>query len=318
MDGSVRAAAAAIANATYVIALTGAGMSVESGIPPFRGAGGLWTKHGEPPMDGYRRAMEDPAAHWRNMLARRESDDEFSRALNAAKPNAGHLAIAELERMGVLKHTISQNIDNLHFDGGSVSVTEIHGNRTKVRCIDCGARFRWDEIEIDETRLPPSCRLCRGLMKGDTVMFGEPIPQAFLDECHAHAERADCVLIVGTSATVYPAAAFPEMVLDRGGAAIEINTDPTPYSSYCAAVLRGPAGELLPQLVAAVAAVRGETTEERRASASVLRNGHPERSEGSFRAETFRTSRRRDRTLRYPLGQARSFSVPEDPSLRSG
>jgi len=255
LDGSVRAAAAAIANATYVIALTGAGMSVESGIPPFRGAGGLWTKHGEPPMDGYRRAMEDPAAHWRNMLARRESDDEFSRALNAAKPNAGHLAIAELERMGVLKHTISQNIDNLHFEAGQTAVTEIHGNRTKVRCIDCGGRWPWAEFVV--TDIPPACPECRGLVKGDTVMFGEPIPRAFLEECHAQAERADCIMIVGTSATVTPAAWFPEIVLERGGSLIEINTEPTPFSEHCVASLRGPSGAILPLVVEAVRAELG-------------------------------------------------------------
>src|SRR5204863_8451895 len=98
-------AAQCLARARYVIALTGAGISVESGIPPFRGPGGLWTKHGEPPMDGYQRAMADPAKHWREMLARRSGDDEFVRAIREARPNAAHLALARLEAMGVLKHT---------------------------------------------------------------------------------------------------------------------------------------------------------------------------------------------------------------------
>lgn len=230
-----------------MIALTGAGMSVESGIPPFRGAGGLWTKHGEPAMDGYARAMEDLGAYWRNMLARRDSDDEFTQALNAAKPNAGHIALAELERIGVLKHTITQNIDNLHTEAGSANVTEIHGNRTKVRCIDCGARWPWAEFAISE--IPPACPQCRGIVKSDTVMFGEPIPRAFLAECQAQAERADCMIIVGTSASVTPAAWFPEMVLERGGALIEINVEPTPFSPHCAASLRGAAGEILPLIL---------------------------------------------------------------------
>src|SRR5437660_11713618 len=109
-------AAECLARARYVIALTGAGLSVESGIPPFRGKGGLWTKHGEPPMDGYQRSLRDPVAGWRDTLARRESDDEFARAIRDARPNAAHLALARLEQLGVVKHTISQNIDNLHFE----------------------------------------------------------------------------------------------------------------------------------------------------------------------------------------------------------
>jgi NAD-dependent deacetylase len=255
-EDDVTAAATTLTAAAYVIALTGAGMSVESGIPPFRGRGGLWTKHGEPSMDGYQRAMLDPKTHWETMLARRETEDDFSRALNAAKPNPGHYAMAELERVGVLKHTISQNIDNLHFEAGQTAVTEIHGNRTRVRCIDCGARWSWTEFTFDVDDLPPACPHCRGIVKGDTVMFGEPIPRAFLAECYAQAERADCIMIVGTSATVTPAAWFPEIVLDRGGTLIEVNTDPTPFSAHCVASLRGPSGEILPRIVDEVRRIR--------------------------------------------------------------
>jgi NAD-dependent deacetylase len=205
------------------------------------------------------------------MLARRAASDEFSKSIEAAVPNEGHLAMAELERMGVLRHTITQNIDNLHFDAGSSAVTEIHGNRTKVRCVDCGARWRWGEfLELATTwqshapdaenaetsdvggvtmRVPPECPRCAGIVKSDTVMFGEPIPRAFLDECFEQAERADAIIVAGTSATVTPAADFAAMVLRRGGAMVEVNTDPTPFTDHCAAVLRGPSGELLPKLV---------------------------------------------------------------------
>jgi NAD-dependent deacetylase len=252
IETEIERAAEAIVASRYVIALVGAGISVESGIPPFRGAGGLWTKHGEPPMDGYQRFLADPGSHWQQMLARRASDDEFSQALRDAKPNAAHLALARLESLGVLRHTISQNIDNLHFEAGSLAVTEIHGNRTKVRCIECGARWAWAEFVV--TQVPPACPQCGGVVKGDTVMFGEPIPRAFLDECHEQAERADCVLIAGTSATVYPAAAFPETVLNAGGTLVEVNIDETPFSRYAAAMLRGPAGEMLPALVEAIVA----------------------------------------------------------------
>jgi NAD-dependent deacetylase len=207
------------------------------------------------------------------MLARRAATDEFSKSIEAAVPNEGHLAMAELECMGVLRHTITQNIDNLHFDAGSSAVTEIHGNRTKVRCVDCGARWRWAEflelaaswkshapgaaVETSEVggvtmRVPPECPRCAGIVKSDTVMFGELIPRAFLNECFDQAQRADAIIVAGTSATVTPAADFAAMVLRRGGAMIEVNTDPTPFTDHCAAVLRGPSGELLPKLVEAV------------------------------------------------------------------
>lgn len=256
LEAEIARAAEVLLTSRYVIALVGAGISVESGIPPFRGKGGLWTKHGEPAMDGYERFIADPGAYWQQMLARQESDDEFSQALRAAQPNAAHVAMARLESMGVLRHTISQNIDNLHFDAGSVEVTEIHGNRTRVRCIDCGAR--WNRAEFTFIETPPACLQCSGIVKGDTVMFGEPIPRAFLAECQLQAERADCVIIAGTSATVYPAAAFPEIVLNAGGTVIEINTDETPFSRYATVVLRGPAGEMLPLLVAALEARTSE------------------------------------------------------------
>lgn len=263
-DATMTRAAEALAAAPYAIALVGAGISVESGIPPFRGPGGLWTKHGEPPMDGYQRLLREPARHWRDLLARRQSDDEFSRAISEAVPNEAHFALADLETMGLLKHTITQNIDNLHAVAGQRAVTEIHGNRTKVRCISCGARWPFAEfpggdiIAIAGERAP-ECPQCGGFVKSDTVMFGEPIPEAAIRECYAQAERSGCMLIAGTSATVTPAAWFPEIVLGNGGSLIEVNTEPTPYSQLCIASLRGAAGELLPKLVERVQAVRTKT-----------------------------------------------------------
>ena len=250
---AIERAAEAVVASRYVIALVGAGISVESGIRPFRGADGLWTEKGEPPMDGYQRFMLDLAAGWRDMLARRAVGDEFSRSLDEARPNPAHVALAELETMGVLRHTITQNIDDLHFRAGSVAVTEIHGNRTKVRCIGCDARWPFAEFTI--TDVPPSCPQCRDIVKSDVVMFGEPIPQYALAECYRQAEQADCVLVVGTSAAVYPAAHFPEMVLQSGGALVEVNPDETAYSVHAAAVLRGAAGVMLPQLVAKIGEV---------------------------------------------------------------
>lgn len=249
-ERAIEEAARRIAAAEYCTALVGAGISKESGIPTFRGEGGLWTRMGEPPMNGYQLFLEDPHGWWLERLAQQRNPPEFARAIAEAKPNPGHMALAELERRGHLKHLITQNVDGLHLDAGSVAVTEIHGNRRKLRCIACGRRGPGRDFTEDE--VPPLCDRCGGVVKSDTVMFGEPIPSAFLEVCFEEAGRTDLMLVIGTSATVYPAADFPMQVLRRGGAIIEVNVDETPFSAYAAVSLRGPSGELLPRVVDAL------------------------------------------------------------------
>lgn len=253
MDAAVAEAARRIAAARYCTALVGAGISKESGIPTFRGEGGLWTRQGEPPMNGYQIFMQDPRAWWLERLAQQRNPPDFARAIGEAKPNPGHYALAELERRGLLKHLITQNVDSLHLDAGSSALTEIHGNRRKLRCIDCGRRGPVRDFAEDE--VPPRCDRCGGVVKTDTVMFGEPIPRDFLDQCFDHVGRSDLMLVIGTSATVYPAADFPLQVLRRGGAIMEVNVDETPFTPYAAVVLRGPSGVLLPRVVAALDAL---------------------------------------------------------------
>lgn len=240
-------AAETLARSRHVIALTGAGLSVESGIPPFRGPGGLWTKHGEPPMNGYQRFLADPRKAWEDRLNPAGPMRELWEALAAARPNPGHLALIELEEIGVLRCTITQNVDNLHRLAGSRRLLEIHGNATLIRCIECVARF--EREAIDFALLPPRCPHCNGILKSDTVSFGEPIPPDVLEHCFEEAERADCMLVAGTSATVYPAAQFPIALRQRGGELIEVNPYETELTPLCAETLRGPAGEILPRLV---------------------------------------------------------------------
>ena len=246
----VEEAARLIAAARYCTALVGAGISKESGIPTFRGEGGLWTRLGEPPMDGYQRFLTDPRGWWPDRLEQQRNPLEFAQAIDAARPNPGHTALAELERRGYLKHLITQNVDNLHIEAGSRAITEIHGNRRKLRCIACGRRGPARSFTEDE--VPPRCDRCGGIVKSDTVMFGEPIPRAALDACFEHAGRSDLMLVVGTSATVYPAADFPLQVLRNGGLIIEVNVDETPFTEYAAVSLRGPSGVLLPRVLAAL------------------------------------------------------------------
>jgi NAD-dependent deacetylase len=247
LEQELKKAARIVRASSYTIALVGAGISVESGVPPFRGPGGLWTKHGEPPMDGYQRFLADPRTWWADALARQSELSEFMKALGEAKPNAAHYAMADLEKLGLLKHIITQNIDNLHQEAGSVAITEIHGNRLKLRCIGCNTRWPLGELPTDE--IPPRCPHCGGIVKTDTVMFGEPIPIDALESCQRESRLCDCMLLVGTSAVVYPAAEFPIIAFRRGAKLIEINPMETPLSDVSAAVLRAPAGEVMPRLV---------------------------------------------------------------------
>ena len=245
-EKDIHEAAELILSAEYVVALTGAGVSVESGIRPFRGPGGLWTERGEPPMDGYARFMKDPKGYWERRLDP-ERRRGFGRSLHEAQPNPGHLALSELEGMGVLKSLITQNIDNLHIAAGSIKVHEIHGNVQKLRCINCNTRYPVEGFQLSD--LPPRCPSCGGVVKGDTVMFGEPIPVPTLNKCLAEAERSDCMLVIGTSAMVYPAASLPIDVKRRGGILIEFNPRESELSRVCDVTVRAPSGESLPKLV---------------------------------------------------------------------
>jgi NAD-dependent deacetylase len=250
METEINRAAQIILKSKYVIALTGAGISVESGIRPFRGPGGLWTEHGEPPMDGYQRFMKNPKAHWENIMKRDSYLSELDRAISKAVPHAGHFALAEMEELGILKYLITQNIDNLHLMAGSKKVAEIHGNATKLRCVKCNTRYARDDISFDE--IPPRCPRCHGIIKTDTVMFGEPIPLDVLEVCQREANRADCMLTVGTSAFVYPAAGIPLEIRRNGGMLVEVNLYESELTQLCEVSLRGKAGEILPELLSCV------------------------------------------------------------------
>jgi NAD-dependent deacetylase len=251
LSRSLDQAAEFILRAKHVVALAGAGLSVESGIPTFRGPGGLWTKYGEPTNLSYREFTRDPGEWWE---ARFRNEDkpgdptyELKVAVDQAEPNPGHHALVEMERLGLLQSVVTQNVDNLHREAGSKSLLEIHGNRTWLRCIGCGVRQPRDGYHFDS--LPPICTHCRGVIKMDTVMFGEPIPEDVLLASREQAEACDCMLLVGTSGTVNPAARLPLVAKELGATLIEINPDKTTLTPHCDITLNGPSGELLPLLL---------------------------------------------------------------------
>lgn len=247
LERSLQDAADVLRQSQHVVALVGAGLSAESGIPTYRGTGGLWTRFSEPTIDGWDLFRDHPEQWWRRALDQAAEMSEFSRAIDAAEPNAGHHAMADLERMGRLRHIITQNIDNLHQRAGSRGITEIHGNRFLARCMNCGRRQPLDAVPLD--RLPPLCSECGGILKNDTVMFGEPIPEDALRSCYLHASLADAFIVVGTSAVVYPAADFPVMAKRRGAPLVEVNPEETALTTLADVVIRAPAGASLPALV---------------------------------------------------------------------
>lgn len=247
MESDVERAGRLVLASKYVIASTGAGISVESGIRPFRGPEGLWTEYGELPMDGYQRFLADPKTNWEDRIKESGFVSGLFASLSKAKPNPAHYALVELEALGLLRYVITQNTDNLHRAAGSKKIAEIHGNFFKLRCIQCNSRYEKEEISLES--LPPHCPKCGGLVKWDSVMFGEPIPPDVLRICEEETNKSDCMLSLGTSALVYPAAAFSQQIKRREGSLIEVDPYETQLTPLCDISIRGKAGEVLPQLV---------------------------------------------------------------------
>ncbi len=257
MEQLIAKAAWDLTNSLHAIALTGAGISTESGISDFRGPKGIWTLNPEAERRAYRsyeKFVEDPKGWWEEMLTQPRAS--FLDSLEAAMPNPGHYALAELEQLGILKCVITQNIDALHEKAGTKKLLEYHGSVAKLRCISCGLRFRRDEFDlanlIQENQLPPHCPECRGIIKSDTVSFGEPIPSDVARQSLEEARKCDLMLICGTSAVIYPFANLPRRAKQKGTVTIiEVNADPTPLteegiSDY---LIQGKTGEVLPRIV---------------------------------------------------------------------
>ena len=243
----IKETAAALGSSTHATAISGAGMSAESGVPTFRGPDGLWTKYGEPDDLGYEKFQADPKLWWENRL-NASYMPEMRKALELAKPNDGHFALAQLEKMGHIKHVITQNVDGLHTDAGTENIVEIHGNSKLLRCIQCESRYDPQNIPMESP--PPLCPKCSGLIKIDTVMFGEPIPRSVLLTSQEQSLLTDFMLILGTSGVVYPAAALPGIAKQTNGATlVEINPEPSALSSICDIVIQAPTGVALPALV---------------------------------------------------------------------
>ena len=233
--------AAEILRGSYrLAAFTGAGMSVESGIPPFRGNGGLWDRYDPRLLElDYFNAHPEPC--WRTIK------EIFYDYFGKAAPNPGHLVLADMEKDGILRNLITQNIDDLHFRAGSRKVIEFHGNSRLLVCLSCERKY--EAATFDLTTLPPKCLKCGGLLKPDFVFFGEMIPAKALEASQRIARETDCLIVIGTTGEVYPAAALPHTAHAQGAHIIEINPSPSNYTEEITEIrLPLPAGEALPRL----------------------------------------------------------------------
>jgi len=239
-NNALENAAQALKKARCAMAFTGAGISVESGIPPFRGPGGVWSKYDPDKFEkGYFKRHPDEV--WPLLK------EIFFDMLGKAKPNPAHFALAELEDKGRLAGVVTQNIDSLHQAAGSTVVHEYHGSTRRMQCMSCRTFFDSHSISLD--KLPPACPGCGGLLKPDFVFFGEGIPTEVHHAATELAKQSDVCLIVGTGGQVMPAGRIPYIVKNRGGTLIEINLYDTDYSYTTSDYfLQGKAGEMMPKL----------------------------------------------------------------------
>lgn len=244
MEDLIKEVAERIVSAKHVVALTGAGISVESGIPPFRGKGGLWEKFDPIEVGHIHSFMKNPEKVWRLLIS------EMREVLITARPNPAHLGLARLEELGILKTVITQNIDGLHQMAGNRDVVEFHGNFAWLRCLDCGGREQ--TVAVDLAQMPPRCS-CGGIYRPECVFFGETIPPKELDRSQIAASTCDLMLVVGCSAVVQPAAFMPVIAKQSGAIVVEINPEPTPLTGTTS-ILRVPgrAARAMREIVAEV------------------------------------------------------------------
>jgi NAD-dependent protein deacetylase/lipoamidase len=240
-EAALERAAGFLRSADRVAVMTGAGVSAESGLATFRGAGGLWEGHRVEEVATPTAFRRDPRLVWRFYNARRAN-------LRTVRPNPGHIALVALEdRLGPERFTlITQNVDGLHQAAGSRRVLELHGSLARVRCTGCGAVEDRGAEALDEL---PRCAACGGLLRPDVVWFEEALPYDTWREAEAAVGRCQCFVVVGTSAVVYPAAGLIHQAKLDGARVIEVNVTATEASRLVDVGLYGPSGQILPRLV---------------------------------------------------------------------
>ncbi|MFH1033111.1 MAG: NAD-dependent deacylase [Pseudomonadota bacterium] len=240
MTDDLALARARLAGAGRVAVLCGAGVSAESGVPTFRGPGGLWENHRPEDLATPRAFARDPALVWRWYNWRRE-------LISRCQPNPAHLALAELERRLAEFTLITQNVDGLHALAGSRQPLELHGSLWRVRCQGCGQEHEERRLDLPA---PPRCPACGGLLRPGVVWFGESLDSQLLDRAWQAAQTCQVMLVVGTSAVVQPAASLALVARRAGAYVVEVNLEATPNSGQVDVSFLGQAGDILPRLLA--------------------------------------------------------------------
>jgi NAD-dependent deacetylase len=236
-----------LAGSRHAIILSGAGISTESGIPDFRSPGGIWEKYDPTVVGSLATFLSDPAAFWQFHRGRVEALDEV-------EPNPAHLAVAELERRGLIEALITQNIDRLHTRAGSANVIEVHGSLDRGICLRCEATLTLDETVARADAAAdgvPRCD-CGFQLKTGVVQFGEQLPADKMRAAWDHARRADLILVIGSSLLVEPVSLLPGIVLEGGGRLAILTESDTPYDDRASVRLRGRAGVQLTEVIAAL------------------------------------------------------------------
>ena len=231
-----------IKESTCCVALTGAGISTESGIPDFRGDHGIWRTYDINQYGHIASFKTNPEKVWKLLAA---MDDQIRKA----QPNPAHYALAELEHMGMLQAVITQNVDGLHGRAGSTTVLELHGTMSTMTCMSCGKHCCDSDVSLQI--LPPTCE-CGGVLKPDVTLFGENLPQQALVDAIKYARICDVMLVIGTSCDVIPAAELPGIARHYGTYIVEINKEKTPLTPFADHVIIGMASSSLHELVACI------------------------------------------------------------------
>jgi NAD-dependent deacetylase len=242
--------AAALAASEYAVVLTGAGISTESGIPDFRSPGGVWERFDPMEVGSLSTFISEPERFWSFHRPRIDM-------LADVQPNPAHLAVAELERRGIVRAVVTQNIDRLHAKAGSDPI-EVHGALDRGLCLRCGGSVSLDELVARADAAEdgvPRCSSCGFQMKSGVVLFGEPLPAAAIEAAYAEAARADLMLVVGSSLLVAPVSQLPGIVLDNGGTLAILTESETPYDGAAQVRLHGKAAAQMQEAVAALDAL---------------------------------------------------------------
>lgn len=232
-----------VSKAGKISALTGAGISVDSGIPDFRSEGGLWKRFDPLEYATRESFMRDPTKFW-------TMGKEIAETIVPAKPNEAHFALAKLEKRGKLSGVITLNIDNLHQTAGNKNVIELHGNYLKAFCIECGSEYFGKKVHesVAKGEIPPKCEKCGGILKSEAILFGEPLPEEPMAKAIELCRSTDLMIVIGTSLTIYPAAFLPQLAKNAGAKIVLISLEGINKEGVGDIVLQGRATDILPAI----------------------------------------------------------------------